>query len=174
MRNVIFVAALACLASFRFVGASEIPPIVVDDRGADRYDIGVAPDAQIPDGKADTLVVYTATWCIPCQRAKGKWAILREQGYRVVQIDVDSREADRELSDQEKARFLNHEPQSVPTIFWYNSQTNELVGDGVTGVPSMKSIKERLWKPASSPGWVPELRRSSSAPAVLPPRSDAS
>lgn len=129
------------------------------------YDLGFRTREQVyhraPKGKADTLIVYSAAWCPPCQKMRPTWESLRSQGYQIVYIDVDHPYeqvdkypyATRQLiSDAMKDR-----PKAVPTVKWYNSESGQQVGDIHVGTISENKVKELLWNPSLSADSVPGL-----------------
>lgn len=153
MKNVAIAIIVACLASFGPNCSAEVPANVQTDV----FDIGFNWD-QVPDDKADTLVVFSASWCSPCVKMRPVWASLRLQRYKVLYINVNkpSKKIDPVLLEE----LMELEHDKVPTIYWYNSKTKETIGDGLVGNKiKIKKIKERLWKPSLSMDLVPELRR---------------
>lgn len=81
-------------------------------------------------GKADRIVVYSATWCRPCRRLKPVLLMLQNEGYRVTYRDIDK--------DRNK---LAYEFKSVPTIFFVRD--NEVIRKE-TGFQTMREIKSKL------------------------------
>ena len=80
--------------------------------------------------KADQLVVYSASWCPPCQRLKPVLQALQQEGYRVVSRDVEKE------SDQ-----LKYDYQRLPTIYFL---AGEEVVKQETGFRDKEQIKESL------------------------------
>jgi thiol-disulfide isomerase/thioredoxin len=158
MRNVAAcILLVACLAAVGSFCSGQVP----DDVRNDRPDVGLVPE--VPEDKGDILVVYSATWCGPCQAMRPQWTLLRSQGYKVVYIDIDNPHAfvgafdyiTTEIVD----KALEKRPRSVPTLRYYNSSTRAFLKHERVGYTSLDKVKERLWKPSSSRGLVPELRR---------------
>lgn len=81
-------------------------------------------------GKADRIVVYSASWCRPCRRLKPVLLMLQNEGYRVTYRDVDK--------DRKK---LSYDYTSVPTIFYIRD--NEVIRKE-TGYQSGTKIKSKL------------------------------
>ncbi|KAA5543575.1 thioredoxin family protein [Roseiconus nitratireducens] len=84
----------------------------------------------VRDHKADRIVVYSATWCGPCQRLKPVLATLKQEGYKVEHLDID-RDADK----------LKYSHRSVPTIYFLRGET--VVGK-VIGYRSKDQITRML------------------------------
>lgn len=149
MRYVKLLSVVACLATFGLFVQGQVPENVAYDR----YDIGRL-EAQVPEGKADILVVYSAKWCGPCQASRPQWVLLRSQGYKVVYIDID--DPYDHVGQQEYAtteivdKAMETPPRVVPTLRFYNSDTKEFLDKKLTGMQSLNKIKETLWKPSSS------------------------
>lgn len=142
------IVACACYLAIGSVTEGKVP----GDVAGSRYDIGRV-ETIVPADKADTLIIYSATWCAPCQKMKPMLAKLRSQGYRVVSIDTDTHTSKQKMTAWEKASFLEFEPKKVPTLYWYNSRIKETIGVGHAGSTITTSkIKERLWKKSSSTG----------------------
>lgn len=157
MNRVRLLSIVACVA-FGLVATREVPTVMADDRP----DIGIV-QSEIPEGKGDILVVYSATWCGPCQAMRPQWTLLRGQGYRVVYIDVDEpHKYDGRYDYQTKAlvdKVTKSIPKSVPTVRTWNSETEQFVGKPIVGYTSASKVKENLWKPSSSKELVPERSR---------------
>ena len=83
-----------------------------------------------PPRKADRIVVYSASWCPPCQRLKPVIATLKREGYRVEYRDVD-RDANR----------LIYPYTAVPTIFFLR---DDAVIKLETGFRSKEQITQTL------------------------------
>ena len=90
----------------------------------------------IPDGMADQIVVYSATWCMPCQRLQPILKSLQQEGYQVTHRDVDG-DVDQ----------LEYEYNAVPTIYFVR---NHVVIETETGYRSKAHIKQKL---------IPDSRR---------------
>ena len=74
-----------------------------------------SPSVQVSenhDGKADRIVVYSASWCAPCQRLKPILSSLKHEGYQVEYFDIEK--------DNDK---LKYEHRSVPTIFFLRGES---------------------------------------------------
>ncbi len=95
-----------------------------------RIPAGTQPTSAFLEGKANRIVVYSASWCLPCQQLKPVIESLKKEGYKVVYRDID-RDIDR----------LKYEYTAVPTIFF-------LYGDVVIkkemGYRSKEHIKKTL------------------------------
>lgn len=141
MRYVKILTIATCLATTGLISQTKIPPLVADNRG----DIGIV------DTKADTAVVYSARWCPPCQFMRPIWGQLRDEGYRVVYIDIDHpHKYDNKWAYQTEelvSRFAQHRPKVVPTIRFYNSNTKSFIADELEGLRTPQEIKAHLWKP---------------------------
>lgn len=160
MKNVATFAIVACLAFTQVHVQGQVP----SDVEGHRYDLGLVEAEQIPEGKGDTLVVRSASWCGPCRAMKPQWKVAKGQGYRVIEIDVDKpvwkKPEDKELvirySDEAR------DDTSVPDVYVINSQTGEVVSEWHKFV-RLSEVKKTLWKPSSSTGLLPDVSRSSSA-----------
>lgn len=160
MRYVRLLSIVACLATFGFIVPAEVPSVLANDGP----DIGIVEhNDQVPEGKADTLVVYSATWCRPCVAMRPQWTLLRSQGYKIVYINIDDpHKYDGRWEYQTKAlveKLAKDFPESVPTVRWYNSRTEKWVGDSHVGYINLADCRKRLWKTSSSKVLVPELLR---------------
>lgn len=170
MRYVILVATFACVAAFGLDCSSQVPSDLEDYGqvvGQSGYDIGIKAEEDekveaCPVDKADTLVVYSATWCGPCQAMKPYWVTLRAQGYKVVYIDVDNPHKYDGKWDYQTSDFVTKcdlkEVKAVPTLRYYNSSTGEWLDKEVRGLTSLTNAKALLWKPSGT-GSLPELLR---------------
>jgi len=153
MKYVTLAAIVSCL-----VFGSNIQGQVPSDVAANRYDIGLLEAEVVPAEYGDVLVVIGAKWCGPCMRMYPQWKTLRAQGYRVVYIDYDR---PTYKNDDDKAiveKFSAMRDKSVPDVYVYNTDTDKIVRQWHQYV-GIKTIKDYLWKPSSSTGLVPELRR---------------
>lgn len=95
--------------------------------------VGIAkatPVVVTPVDKANRIVVYTASWCGPCQRLKPVLISLKQEGYQVVYRDID-RDAER----------LQYAYTAVPSIFYLHDKT---VIKKETGYRSKEQIKKTL------------------------------
>lgn len=159
MRYVKVLAVVVCLATIGLIYSDKVPSIMANDRP----DIGIVEAEQCPEDKGDILVVYSATWCGPCAILRPNWATLRGQGYKVVYIDVDQPYKHIGNWDYQTKEIvekaMEKRPKSVPTMRYYNTDSGRFLEKQVTGLHSLKTIKEALWKPSSSTGLVPELSR---------------
>ncbi len=79
---------------------------------------------------ADQIVVYSATWCGPCQQLSPVLQSLEQEGYEVVHRDVD-----RDIN------ALKYEYNAVPTIYFVR---NNVVIKTETGYRSKEHIKQTL------------------------------
>ena len=84
----------------------------------------------IPYGMADQIVVYSATWCMPCRRLHPVLMSLKQEGYQVTYRDVDG-----------EADSLEYKYDAVPTIYFVR---NKIVIKTETGYRSKSHIKEKL------------------------------
>jgi hypothetical protein len=160
MRNVLsYIVLVACLAAVGSFCKGQVPTDVRDDYP----DIGLVLTEVCPEDKGDILVVYSATWCGPCQAMRPQWTLLRSQGYKVVYVDIDNpHKYDGRWEYQTPeivAKAMETPPRVVPTIRYYNSYAGAFLKNQKTGVQSLDSVKEALWKPSSSKALVPERRR---------------
>lgn len=157
MRSV-FLAAIVCCLAFGPALTGQVPGDRSFAGEVAEYDVGIKE--QCPADKADTLVVFSATWCGPCQAMRPTWAVFRTEGYRVVYIDIDEPHkydgkhegqtaALVDKATQERSR-LNE--RAVPHYLFYNSATESFVFDDerVTGMILPEKLKEKLWKESSS------------------------
>ena len=133
MKNVVaIIITLSLLVATGLVVTAEVPTKLQDND----YDIGLVPPT--PEGKAETLVVYGAKWCGPCQLMKPLWAKLKKEGYKDHYVDIDN--PDPKVPEIHR----NKRPQSVPTIeFWQNGKKVKTI----VGITTEHKIKQTLWKP---------------------------
>lgn len=172
----VFPIAIACALAF---GPNVYGQVVED--GADPnqvveqqvYDLGVVkaedPDAVVetaPEGKADTLVVVTATWCRPCQLIKPTLIALKAQGYNIKIYDIDLDTLPPEYSNIKRVKSKSdkvNEWNVVPTLFFIR-------GDDIIkkheGYISRSKIRTTLWKPESEKG--PVVENVNKVRALLP------
>ena len=160
MRYVKLLSFVACLATLGLILPAEVPSVMADDYP----DIGVVvPSDEVPEGKADILVVYSASWCRPCVAMRPNWTLLRGQGYKVLYIDHGNpHKYDGRWDYQTKElveKLSKDYPRQVPTVKWYNSRTGKWVGEQHVGYISPADCRKRLWKTSSSKVLVPELLR---------------
>lgn len=160
MKYVQMATILICLA-FASVATAQVPV----DLENDVFDIGLTVTEEIPEGKADTLIVYSAGGCMPCLMMRPIWASLRLWGYKVVDINVNDphkHDARRPYQTAELVdRCMATKPEKVPTIRWYNSDSEKFLTDEdgdvmqIVGRTSTKKVKEHLWKTSSSRDYQP-------------------
>lgn len=103
------------------------------------YTASLVPQAAalgIHSEMADQIVVYSATWCGPCQRLNPVLQSLKQEGYKVVHRDVD-RDIDA----------LEYEYGAVPTIFFVR---NNVVIKAETGYRSREHIQQTLMSDSQS------------------------
>jgi hypothetical protein len=157
MNHVRLLLAVATLATFGLILQGEVPSVVADDS----YNLGLVESEVCPEDKGDTLVVYSAKWCGPCQVMRAQWPVLRGQGYKVVYIDIDDPYNQVGRFDYVTTtivdKAMEKRPRSVPTMRYYNSDAEKFLKEKVVGMQSLDKIKERLWKPSSSTVLVPEF-----------------
>lgn len=91
------------------------------------------------DVQAETLVVYSAKWCGPCQIMAPTLARLKREGYDIVVYDVDKL-ASGEQTDVHKVRKY----RSVPELVWLNGRS---VVRQEIGRKSRREILRTLVKP---------------------------
>jgi len=132
MRNACLVTIFACLAFGFSLSGKVLADLYV-------YDLGIGQLApECPEGKADTLVVYSAKWCGPCKAYKPTLEAIKALGYKVVIVDIDNKTAS-------PAEFRNFKYKYVPTSFFYNSDTKTIVRTKV-GQLTRLDILSTLWK----------------------------
>lgn len=86
------------------------------------------------NAKADAVVVYSAAWCIPCQKLKPVLLKLRKLGYRVCVRDYD------------KIKAGEFRPKKVPAIYLFNG--SELIDSkGLNSRSSVMDFRSRMIKP---------------------------
>lgn len=149
------IAFATCLVIGSFV-QGQVPSDVQDDRP----DIGLVVTDKCPADKADTLIVYSASWCSPCIASRPQWVLLRAAGYKVVYIDIDhphQHDGDWDYQTAELVdKAMDKRPRKVPTLRYYNSHTGAFLKHELVGLQRLEKIKEALWKPSSSTDLVPE------------------
>lgn len=170
MKNVQTYTALLALAIGSFLAGQVVAdgpdPNLVDQRPV--YDIGIVPvDGEVtnvatPEGKADTLVVLTATWCGPCQMMKPGILALKAQGYKVEYFDIDHdleklAEKYSNIKRVANSEAVNHW-DAVPTMFFVRG---DMIIKKHVGLTTTVKIKETLWKPSDSEEVTPvdKIRR---------------
>ena len=94
-----------------------------------------AADTSLLGKKADQIVVYSATWCSPCKRLHPVLKSLKQEGYKIVQRDVD-----RDISK------LEYKYSAVPTIFFVRNNT---VIKTETGYRSKAHLKQGMMPDAT-------------------------
>lgn len=86
------------------------------------------------NAKADAIVVYSATWCIPCQKLKPVLLKLKKLGYRVCVRDYD------------KIKAGEFRPEKVPAIYLFNGP-KLLDSKGLDSRSSVMDFRSRMIKP---------------------------
>lgn len=177
-----YVRALTIIGALAFASLADgQDSVVIPDPGqvAEQpvpYDLGfyapdTRPDSVIPEDKADTVVVFSATWCAPCRLMKPTWRELRAEGYRVVYIDLDNPYAEVGSYPYVTKEFidvaLQDRPTSVPTIKLHNSELDIQIGETLHGATSKQRIKEDLWKPSQLQDLAQDAAQSSYVPPQL-------
>ena len=132
------------------------------------YDLGIQGDeaepesveVETPEGKADKLVVISASWCTPCRALKPVLAALKKDGY-----DIEVYDADFDL-DKVAERYSNikrnpdptkvNEWHAVPTIFYLRG---DMIIKRETGYKTSLHIRDTLWKSDADPSKLEQLRR---------------
>jgi len=100
--------------------------------------------------QADTLVVYSASWCAPCRAFKKRVLLqLASEGYDVEIRDVDPR-SPISKSSVGKCRLVQvksgqFKPRVVPTMYLFAGKTKMANGSLNTG-SSLASFRQRLKK----------------------------
>ena len=84
--------------------------------------------------KADAIVVYSATWCIPCQKLKPVLLKLKKLGYRVC------------IRDYDKIKSGEFRPEKVPAIYLFNG-SKLLDSKGLNSRSSLMDFRSRMIKP---------------------------
>lgn len=147
MKRIIYACILATICHLA-IQAADTPPKVRPVRAPVAVDLGLSvpkPTQTIPEGRADKIVVYTATWCAPCQAFKPTLARLKRAGAKVEVHDIDDDGFKPEYTQVKRAQADQlTEWWSVPTIFYLR--------DGVVikrddGMKSYRHIMKTLWKP---------------------------
>jgi len=105
-----------------FVGTSEVEP------GDDKYG---HPYVKEEDAQKNYMVMYTAEWCIWCQRMYPVIKTLREEGYIVYVVDAD----------KHPEAVERHKVESLPTFIFMNKgkEASRIEGACLKG-----KIKRRL------------------------------
>jgi thioredoxin 1 len=121
----------AC-ATLMFISTSVLAAGTDDVQIADDHIIPAEnqPAPTLCKGKANRIVVYSASWCRPCRQLKPVIGSLKDEGYQVVYQDVDKD------NDQLKYKYT-----AVPTIFFL---CGEVVIKKETGYRSKRHIKKML------------------------------
>ncbi len=109
-----FLAPCAALfAIVTSVSAAEVPEAAASHAQPASKIASVGSNVDSNDNsKADRIVVYSASWCIPCQRLKPIVKSLKQEGYRVEYFDIDK--------DSDK---LKYDHRAVPTIYFLRGET---------------------------------------------------
>ena len=117
------IAVVACLAltQVQFLGQ------VADDVALD-YEL---TGRIAPAGKAEKLVVYTATWCPPCKQLSPVLKALKDGQYEIEILDIDT-------------QAVSESYAGVPALFYYRA--GKLVKKE-SGFRSQQQILSVLWKP---------------------------
>ena len=136
------------------------------------YDIGVAPavdpeatveestPAIAPKGKAEKMVVISATWCIPCKAYLAVCKELQAEGYTIDYIYVDT-EAGREKL---KAEYSNIKMGTSHAVNYYRLYpTSFFIRDGVIvkklpNVQSRKTVLKYLWKDEEAKNVIDKIK----------------
>lgn len=132
MRFLIFTTLF--LLTTQSVAAAEPP----EDRLTRRTAVHTTPieraaatgSLEAPPGKANRLVVYSATWCAACQRLTPVIESLKKEGYQVVYLSVDK-----------DAAKLKYPYRAIPTIYFLSGE--EVIKKEV-GYRSGQQIKQTL------------------------------
>ena len=103
-------ANFATSADFSYEGVAYVPSH--SHQATDASPANVRHFDAIDTVKADRVVVYSASWCGPCQRLKPILATLKREGYRVEQFDID-KHADK----------LKYDHKLVPSIYFLRGDT---------------------------------------------------
>lgn len=134
----VLVAIACCLTVQTNVTQGQVPEVGT----VANYDLGqhsATEDFVAPDGKASTLVVYSAVWCGPCQAMKPTLLQLKREGYKIVILDIDKVSSGEQV-DQYKVKAT----RSVPEVVWVNDGK---VVRRATGIQSRIQILKTLVKP---------------------------
>lgn len=138
----IVLAIISVVAFVTFVIATEVP----QERPAVDYDLGsnsTTKEFVAPEGKASTLIVYSATWCVPCQAMKPILVQLKREGYQIVIYDIDKIESGEQVD-----KYKVKETRVVPEVVWWNDGK---VVKRVTGVQTRLQILKVLEHPEGEP-----------------------
>lgn len=143
MKRVIYAFLVAIIACAPLAAVDSLPE--VDSSISIDYDLSglVVQNSAAPEGKADTLVVYSAeAWCVPCRIISPTLKALKREGYKVVLYDIDEIKS----GEQENKHKLTY--TAVPTLYWLKDGKAVRVH---TGVISRDEILQTLWKPDGPP-----------------------
>jgi len=143
--------------------------VTPDSRVVDRqlvYDIGITeataeePAPKVaPEGKAEKLVVVSATWCIPCRTYAVVCKELKAEGYDVEYIYVDTK-----VGEEKLAKYSNIKLGKSDKINYYSAYpTSFFIRDGVIikkleGVKSRKTVLDTLWKDEEAKNVIDKIR----------------
>lgn len=133
MKYAALVAIACCLAfspAYAQTEVSPLSPTADQDSGS--------------DGTAETLVVYSASWCVPCQMMKPTLLQLKREGYKIVILDVDKVRTG-EQEDKYKVKKTN----MVPEVVWWDDGK---VVKRATGYQTRAKILKVLVHPEGEPG----------------------
>lgn len=136
------------------------------------YDIGIVPvvdpetpveepDVEVaPEGKAEKLVVFSATWCINCKPLVAVASQLKAEGYDVEVIKIDTREGEEKwkkysnIKNVKPANKIN-EFSAVPATFYIR---DGMIVKKEIGVKSRSHILKTLWKSEDSKNAIDKIR----------------
>ncbi len=111
---------------------------------------GVVWAAGTENVKADTLVVYSASWCPPCRAFKSRVLLtLAKEGYDVEIRDIDPGQPIRS-SSVGKCRLVRvkkgeFKPRAVPAMYLFSGKT-KLANGKLNTRSSLDAFRQRLKK----------------------------